>query len=187
MDCPRRKNPEYEIHSPPVRLAGVIADFFKTTAYNTNRPYVFIDEGGLTFDTQEFNIGIQTELHGIGAFTKIGEGTLTLKGLQDYTGNTVVAEGTLSIDTPYLPDLYSVYLYSGATLDLDFDGTDTIRRLYVNGVRVANGVYDAGNLGTFLSGTGSLTVVPEPEVYAAGVLGILALGAYKRRRKALKA
>lgn len=53
-------------------------------------------------------------------------------------------------------------------------------------MRVANGVYDAGNLGTFLSGTGSLTVVPEPEVYAAGVLGILALGAYKRRRKAPK-
>jgi len=163
------------------------ADFFQATANNTNRPYVYIDAGGLTFDTQEFNVGIQTVLHGTGDFTKIGGGILTLSGTQDYTGNTFVVEGTLSINTAYLADTAAVYLYTGATFDLDFLGTDTINALYIDDVIQPIGVYNSSNLAGFITGTGSLTVVPEPSAYAVGVAGVLALSAIMRRRKARKA
>jgi len=175
------------VNGGTIRALADEADFFQATTHNTNRPYVVIDAGGLTFDTQEFNVGIQTVLHGTGDFTKIGGGILTLAGAQEYTGDTFVVDGTLSINTAYLADTAAVYLYTGATIDLDFLGTNTICALYIDDVIQGNGVYNSSNLAGFITGTGSLTVVPEPSAYAVGVAGVLALSAIMRRRKARKA
>jgi|GEM_PF-1073341 PEP-CTERM putative exosortase interaction domain len=160
-------------------------DFFQATAHNLNRPYVQIEAGGLTFDTQEFQVLVQgTVLHGTGDFTKIGMGELVFFDAQTYTGNTIVEEGMLTISTAYLSDFSAVYLSEGVTLTLDFEGTDQIHALFIDGVLQDEGVYDSSNLGDYLAGTGSLTVVvPEPSTCALLGFGLIGLVAHVRRMR----
>ena len=51
---------------------------------------------GGTFDTNGNDVTISTALTGTGGVTKTGAGTLTLTGTTNYTGETVVADGTLA-------------------------------------------------------------------------------------------
>jgi autotransporter-associated beta strand protein len=95
----------------------------------------------------------------VSSVTKVGSGTLTLSGLNTYTGNTTVNGGKLSISQPYLADTADVFIANGALLDLTTGASDMIRSLYLNGVPQAPGTYGAGALGaSFFTGTGSLMV-----------------------------
>jgi fibronectin-binding autotransporter adhesin len=49
------------------------------------------------FDTNGFQIGINTTVSGTGWLTKVGAGTLTISGSQAYTGVTTVDSGTLEV------------------------------------------------------------------------------------------
>lgn len=71
------------------------ADFIRQGTFNPGRLYTTIGAGGLTFDTNGFNVGIQSVLAGTGGLTKIGSGTLTLSGYNSFTGTTSVLDGTL--------------------------------------------------------------------------------------------
>lgn len=97
--------------------------------------------------------------------TKAGNGTLTLSGVNTYTGDTIVQGGTLRIFQPSLADAADVYLASGTTLSLSFAaGTpDVVDSLFINGVSQATGTW--GPLGSgamhesiFFAGTGMLYV-----------------------------
>ena len=44
---------------------------------------------------------------------------------------------------------------SGATLHLDYSGTDTIDELWLGGVQKSPGVYSSANSGGFLTGAGA--------------------------------
>jgi autotransporter-associated beta strand protein len=70
---------------------------------NTSTFNVYIEAGGVTFDTNGSNIGVYTGLkEGTttgGGLTKTGLGTLTLKGANTYTGLTDVKAGQLTLAT----------------------------------------------------------------------------------------
>ncbi len=87
-----------------IRALADTADFFQATAHsNGNRSYVKIADGGLTFDTDGFDVGIEAALNGDaenpgGGLVKTGEGTLALNGNSTYTGATIVSAGTLLVN-----------------------------------------------------------------------------------------
>lgn len=94
--------------------------------------------------------------------TKAGSGTLVLTGASAYSGDTVIAEGTLGIAQPFLCDMADVYIRGAGSLSLNFQGEDMIGRLFCNGVQQPRGVYGPGDLEGRLAGTGFLRVVRDP-------------------------
>ena len=95
------------------------------------------------------------------AVTKSGTGTWTLSGINNYTGQTTVSQGTLVIDQPSsLPSNTEVSLASGATLALNFKGHVTIRKLLLDGKHQPPGAYDATSASGLIKGTGLLSVQP---------------------------
>ncbi len=66
---------------------------------------------------------------------KSGVGQLTLTRANSYTGDTVINDGTLSIQSAYLFDSAAVQMSSTASalFELDFTGTDKVSELYIDG------------------------------------------------------
>ncbi len=109
-----------------------------------------------------FDINLSGALTGTGSLTKSGAGVLTLNGVNNYTGSTTVTAGTLSLGTDdVLSDIAPVDVASGATLNLNHAGTDTVGAFQINGV-------DQGS-GTF-GGTGSEATHIVPEITGTGLL-----------------
>lgn len=86
------------------------SDFFQATTFNAGRPYVLLEAGGLTFDTNGFSVGVQNGFGGTGGLTKSGAGTLKLTGYHTFTGATIVSEGRLEVDS-------SCYLSGACTVN----------------------------------------------------------------------
>jgi autotransporter-associated beta strand protein len=95
---------------------------------------------------------------------KRGEGTLVLDGENTYNGLTVVEEGILRLTKAYLADTSTVRVNpaDGGKLDLTHGQTDTVAELYVNGVKMPDGIYGSNNLSSAISGTGKLNVGGVP-------------------------
>lgn len=100
------------------------------------------------------------------ALTKGGVGTLTLTGSNTYSGDTTVNQGILSIALANTGNQASrvAIANTGATLNLAFTGTDTVKELFIGSTLMAAGVYEAvGNPGSGIeipqiTGPGTLTV-----------------------------
>ncbi|WP_218932419.1 sulfatase-like hydrolase/transferase [Adhaeretor mobilis] len=97
------------------------------------------------------------------SLTKSGTSTVVLTADNSYEGDTTIEAGTLSITNAYLEDSADVYLATGAILDLDFDGIDTIDSLYIDGISQATGTW--GTIGSgathesnLFTGSGLLSV-----------------------------
>ena len=93
-----------------------------------------------------------------GGLTAIGTGITTLSAANTYTGNTTVSAGTLEIVQPVLAGNSTVTVASGAVLQLDFTGTNTVSALVLNGVSQATGIYNNLTSPTYITGTGSVQV-----------------------------
>jgi autotransporter-associated beta strand protein len=188
---------------------GFISGF---TLAGTSTPGVTINAGGATIDTNGNSPTVVSPLVGVGAFTKQGAGTLTLNGVNTYSGGTVVSAGTLvagSLGTgnvelaggatltlnlaTALGDISLVTLDGpAAVMNLNFTGADTIGMLLVDGTFVAAGTYTADQLNALyagqFSGTGSLTVtaVPEPSTVLLIGLGFGSVFLLRRRAQACR-
>lgn len=114
---------------------------------------------------------IDQDLVGLSLIKK-GNGTLTLNGANTYTGNTIIWDGTVSINQAYMADWAGVFLTSAAKLDLNFAPgvIDTVNALFIDGVFQPNGTWGAIGSGadyqsSLFTGTGLLNVIPyEPPI-----------------------
>lgn len=92
----------------------------------------------------------------------------------EYSGNTTVNGGILSLGADNSSNNASTVSIAstGATLDLNFAGTDTVDKLFIGGVQQPAGVYEAvGNAGSGteiaqITGSGTLTVTSGPAGYS---------------------
>jgi autotransporter-associated beta strand protein len=110
-------------------------------------------------------------LSGSGGVTKSGTGTWSLARSNNYTGPTTVNAGTLSLgdgtNNTNLADSAAVIIANGATLHLNYSGTDTVNALSFGGIARPPGLYSAAN-SSFITGPGTLTVSSGPATDYAG-------------------
>lgn len=152
--------------------------------------------GALTFSGAGINAGQDTGTVIVNGAVAKYAGLLTLAGgTLDVRadgglgqGNVTLTAGTLRLNlgatNNYLGDRATLTIASGATANLNFTGTDNVGSLVVNGTTLGPGTYSAANEAGFLTGTGSITVVPEPSASAGMALGGLAGAVLRRRRRA---
>ena len=106
-------------------------------------------------------------------------GTATLSQTNTFTGTATINGGTLKLNTATsLAAGSSVSIAtSGALLNLNFSGTDTVGKLFIGGSQMADGVYEAiGNPGSGIeiaqiTGTGTLTVGVVASTYTVTYSG----------------
>jgi outer membrane autotransporter protein len=100
-----------------MRALASSANFSNFTAAQLN-----IAAGGLTIDTNGFNVGT-IGFSGVGGLTVAGSGTLSLRGTQAYTGQTVIQSGsTLALQTAG-----SIAASSGLVANGTFDISASLR------------------------------------------------------------
>jgi autotransporter-associated beta strand protein len=175
------------------------SDWLNSTTKNTNQLALssVTVTAISTIDSNGFNVGINSAISGPGGFIKAGAGTLSLGGVNTFTGGMSVQAGTLSLASNItLDDTITLSLASGTTLDLAFvSGSETVAGLTLNGFVVDPGTYTATDLNAlgsassinFTSSGGTLTVaaVPEPGTVTLLCLGLVCgLFVFRRRMKA---
>ena len=87
-----------------------------------------------------------------------------------YTGNTTVNGGTLELANASIATGSTVTIATGATLQLDFSTTNQIGALVLGGASQSPGVYKNATSPTFITGSGSLIVVPPVNVTPTNIV-----------------
>jgi fibronectin-binding autotransporter adhesin len=164
--------------------------------------------GNLTLASTASGMTLSGMITGVGGLTINSNATFTLSGANTYSGGTTINAGTLIVSSSGTLGSGNVSLtagnvtltLSGATqiastatlsyvnmdiINLNYSGSDTVIGLTVDGVSEGPGTYGAGAInpdGVF-TGTGTITVVPEPTTVAMMALGAgLLLGVQRFRR-----
>jgi len=107
-------------------------------------------------------------IDGTGSVELSGGATLTLSASNTYTGDTTVSDGTLSLGDGSSSSALAIgadlIIDSGAVVNLNFVGTDSVDQLILDGVPQATGTWGAtGSGATFIddiyfTGTGTINV-----------------------------
>jgi autotransporter-associated beta strand protein len=132
-----------------------------------------------------FNITFSGPVTGTGSLEKTGGGTLAITGTYSYSGDTTVEAGTLTLDSGTLSDTGIVDVTTGAVLNLNFAGTDTVDEFSIDGAPQGDGTFGAIGSGAdtetaLITGTGILLVLPkDPFIPWASGFGLAGLDAEK--------
>lgn len=175
---------------------------------------VNIGSGGMTFDTNSFDVNFNQDIAGAGGVTKTGLGNLSVTTALSYTGATTITTGNFIIsetgslasslvslagDTTFtignvsgLTGLTSLELAAGAAVELFYDGNMTLASLSIDGEEVAAGTYTSGELTalgtssdvTFSSGAFNGTVTVIPEPGSLALTAVAGLLLMRRTRRA---
>ncbi len=119
--------------------------------------------GTTSFRTTGFGLDLSGSISGAGGFAKIGTGTLTLSGTNNYAGSTQVVAGTLQVTGGFaLPDTTAVTVSTGAGLRVEdtevigaLSGGGTVEILAGSTLAVGADGVDTTFSGVFI-GAGSL-------------------------------
>ncbi|MBB2969803.1 autotransporter-associated beta strand repeat-containing protein [Mesorhizobium sp. RMAD-H1] len=119
-----------------------------------------IDSGGLTIDSNGFDVAASAPLTGAGGVKKIGDGTLTLSGANTYAGGTEITAGIVSVSA----DANLGDAAGGVTIDggaLQFSTSfNTARDVELgNGNGTIDTMGNSNTLSGTLSGPGALTKI----------------------------
>lgn len=126
---------------------GPSANFFGGLAAED----ITIDAGGFRVDTGDSDLEVQHALSGTGGVWKDGFGILFFNEETSYLGDTEVHLGTIAFAYPSIADSSVVRLSEDGYLDLRHGEIDTVKELYINGVKQTDGVYVSATSG--ISGT----------------------------------
>ncbi len=135
---------------------------------NVGRALLIQNNNSANLDSQGYTLTVlgtvQDEVAGQpGSVNKLGSGEVVLSGSLTYSGNTTVSAGKLTLKQINSSNESStVSIVAGADLNLDFVGSDTVDKLYLNGVQSDAGTYNSGNSGGLITGAGSLLVTSSP-------------------------
>ena len=113
-------------------------------------------------------------ISGSGGLTKTGPDTLALNCTNLHGGPTTVEAGVLSLTIASLSDTSDLWLAADATLDLHFDGTDTVGSFLIDGVPQIRGTWgsptsSAEHKTNRITGTGMLNAAAGPTPYEAWI------------------
>jgi autotransporter-associated beta strand protein len=116
------------------------------------------------FDTPPVDavLNVAAIVSGDGSLVKTGLGVVNMISNNTCTGSITVSAGTLSLSYPDLTNTATVTIATNAVLNLNFANSDTntVAALVVNGVSKLAGLYNNGTDPLYITGSGSLLVVP---------------------------
>ena len=161
-------------------LAAGANGYLVTTNSTMFNAVNYVQAGGAIIDSVTFTVTnrlplLQDPNSPGGGLTKLGVGTLTLLGTNNYAGNTTVNAGTLSLQQPTIATNSTVTVAGGAVLNLGFAVTNPVAGFVTNGVSLPPGTYNSTTAAPYITGTGSLLVSGTGGVSSNAYLLSLAL------------
>ncbi len=112
---------------------GTLKPTASSTTFMEGLQWAKILAGGAVIDTTNCDLTINQKLRGTGALTKLGSGTLTLGGVNPYTGGTVISNGTLAISTSALTGGGGLTVANNAGLNVAYAGSSLNAAAFILG------------------------------------------------------